>query len=589
MGAFASRRVSRGASLSATQSVLLAVVALCAACMLAVCPAWAADVPQEEGQPASAVTGADAVPVATAASTPTATLTIISSTAGADSATFDQDGATVWVNKDYAIQGGDTVESLLNAAVKEKDLDAVDIQSGAYGPWINSITSTQGVCLDNGPTVIDGAGAYLYWSVFDNGGYASVGIGDLVVRNGGAYQLVWLASTYDSASGSAVYHTGAPITPQGWDGFYALNVPDPATADAADDPVTPAPAQRPANTEGLHGIMTGIIDSMTGTSDPWQAMDLAALGMTGKVDREALLKEGLAAIKAAGANSTIAQKYIIALTALGYDATRLPDGDATYDAIAAMAQGVHTGSLLNVRLATLWAYASGNYVAPGYPSISQLIDSIIADQLADGGFAISGSAADADMTAMAVNALAPYAKNSAAAQNALNAALSALKALQGQSGAWADKDGIENSNSTAFAIIALCAAGIDPARDWASSTGVTPLDALLGFALADGSGFAYSRGGELNAMSTEQALRALVAYRGLVAQQGAFNIYADAAKGIATIPAAASVQLVGLPAAASGPARTGDAGATLASLALAFLALSLAGARHARVARRSCD
>ena len=86
-----------------------------------------------------------------------------------------------------------------------------------------------------------------------------------------------------------------------------------------------------------------------------------------------------------------------------------------------------------------------------------------------------------------------------------------------------------------MAVVALCAAGIDPSTSWATESGATPLSALLSQAASDRSGFIYQ--GSVNDFATEQGFRALVAYQGLKNTGAAYNIYTQAKLGQAGLPA----------------------------------------------------
>lgn len=132
-----------------------------------------------------------------------------------------------------------------------------------------------------------------------------------------------------------------------------------------------------------------------------------------------------------------------------------------------------------------------------------LAQEIISRQLADGGFAFSGSAADADMTAAAIYALAPLSADEQAAE-ALGRAEARLRALQQPSGAFCSM-GAENCESTAQAIIALAALGYDES-DGAVSAAVTALGEY-----ARGGGYAHLTDGEVNALASSQALEAFTA------------------------------------------------------------------------------
>ncbi len=141
----------------------------------------------------------------------------------------------------------------------------------------------------------------------------------------------------------------------------------------------------------------------------------------------------------------------------------------------------------------------------------KLIQVILDAQLNDGGWTLSGNDADPDMTAMAIQALAPYYKTNETVKAAVDKALEALSTLQrndGGFGSW----GTINSESCAQVIVALTALGIDPTADSRFvKNGHTVLDALAGFYVTGG-GFRHTAGGERNGMATEQGYYALAAY-----------------------------------------------------------------------------
>ena len=157
-----------------------------------------------------------------------------------------------------------------------------------------------------------------------------------------------------------------------------------------------------------------------------------------------------------------------------------------------------------------------------------ILTRILSAQTTEGGFSLSGEGVSADLTAMTLQALAPYqnsphaftvtdkAKGTAVERTvseAIELALGALSACQMENGGFGD-DG-ESSESASQVIIALCALGIDPATDARFvKRGGSVLDALLRFAKPDG-GFAHTleKGADgSNAMAGEQALGALTAY-----------------------------------------------------------------------------
>ncbi len=392
------------------------------------------------------------------------------------------------------------------------------------------------------------ATAGTYWStIFDGNvdpeGYKKAMLDAKLTANG-HYQYVYgteYTFSYSAAVPQLVMNAVNNPLPAG-------SVPDPdpdPVPDESDGKIDPPVDQYQAagvDSNDLTTLAKNIIDSYEGSTNAWQVMDRAAAGVITSAEKEAFVSAALADMKNPSADSaaTALQRNIIALTAVGVDATAVPDGSSTYDAVAAMAQKVTASSPINVRAFTLLAYACGGYAVPVDANLPEgaLISGLREAQLADGGFSYSGSKADADMTAMVITALAPYASKDANTLQVVNKALAALKSLQNDDGGFsATGMGMAsgtNANSTAMAVIALCACGIDPATSWATENGATPLSALLSQATSDLTGFVYN--GNVNESSTEQGLRALVAYQGLKNTGAAYNVYTQAKLGQAVLP-----------------------------------------------------
>lgn len=201
-------------------------------------------------------------------------------------------------------------------------------------------------------------------------------------------------------------------------------------------------------------------------------------------------------------------RVILALTAIGKDVTNvgghnLLKGLDSMDYVQAQD--------INGPIFTLIALDSHNYHTMGDVTREKLIQVILDAQLNDGGWDLSADKADPDMTAMAIQALAPYYKTNETVKAAVDKALEALSALQrsdGGFGSW----GTVNSESCAQVIVALTALGIDPTADSRFvKNGHTVLDALAGFYVTGG-GFRHTADGERNDMATEQGYYALAAY-----------------------------------------------------------------------------
>lgn len=151
-----------------------------------------------------------------------------------------------------------------------------------------------------------------------------------------------------------------------------------------------------------------------------------------------------------------------------------------------------------------------------------IVSMLLEKQNADGGFCVTGTRSDADVTAMVLQSLAPHRDSLPGAGAAIDAALGFLSSVQAPSGAYRSY-GVENAESCAQVIIALCSLGIDPEQDARFiKGGCSAVDALYAFSRPDGS-FAHTAGGEFSQSATTQAFFALSALT-LYRESGA-NLY----------------------------------------------------------------
>lgn len=224
-------------------------------------------------------------------------------------------------------------------------------------------------------------------------------------------------------------------------------------------------------------------------------------------------------------------KAVLILTALGIDPTNI----AGYNLIESVShypmvaqQGV------NGVIYALLALDCGNYeikVPDNLPFIitrDTYIKSILNNQLADGGWDWAGKQADPDMTAMAVQALAPYYDSNEDVKSAVDNALQTLSNLQQPDGGFQTEDAAyeESSESTSMVILALTTLGIDPTKDPRFiKEGNTTIDNLCSFAV--NGGFSHTKGGLYNDLSTDQGYRALVAYHRLLEGKTSFYDMSD--------------------------------------------------------------
>lgn len=215
--------------------------------------------------------------------------------------------------------------------------------------------------------------------------------------------------------------------------------------------------------------------------------------------------------------STEYARTILALTAIGKD----PADVGGYDLLAGLADMDDvTYQGINGAIFALLALDSGKYDVPAaaeggtQTTRDGLVAYILAQQLSDGGWALSGTSADPDVTAMALQALAPYRTGDETVDAAVDKGVQLLSDMQLSDGGYSSW-GTLNSESCAQVLIALATLGIDPASDSRFvKNGLTVLDALLAYAVSGG--FRHTVDGEADAIATEQALCALAAYARLL-------------------------------------------------------------------------
>lgn len=204
-------------------------------------------------------------------------------------------------------------------------------------------------------------------------------------------------------------------------------------------------------------------------------------------------------------------RVILALTAIGKNPADaagfnllLPLGD--FD--ETVRQGV------NGAIFALLALDSGGYEIPEAPEAETqatrelYVGELLRREIPDGGWALTGGTPDADMTAMALQALAKY-RDRQDVEDAVQRGLAALSALQEPNGAYLSWDE-ENSESVCQVIVALTELGISLDDERFVKNGQTLPQVLERFACEDGS-YRHSLNGNSDEMATEQAFYALAA------------------------------------------------------------------------------
>ncbi len=216
-------------------------------------------------------------------------------------------------------------------------------------------------------------------------------------------------------------------------------------------------------------------------------------------------------------------RVILALTAIGKD----PRDVAGYDLLLPLADFDETVSQgLNGAIFALLALDSGRYDIPEKPNAATqatrelYVAEILRREIETGGWALSGNEPDADMTAMALQALAKY-RDDPEASAAIERGITALSSMQEPNGAYLSW-GEENSESVSQVITALTELGISPEDSRFVKNGQTLLSSLERFSCEDG-GYRHTLSSGADEMASEQALYALAAVHR--AQAGLSTLY----------------------------------------------------------------
>ena len=210
--------------------------------------------------------------------------------------------------------------------------------------------------------------------------------------------------------------------------------------------------------------------------------------------------------------STDNSRVILALSSIGKDATAVGDWNliSPYEDFEWIKkQGI------NGAIYALIALDTNNYQTTDATIRQQCLDYLLEKQLSDGGWAMSGMSLNTDITAMTLQALYPYSSNPEVAE-AAEKAFNRLSEEQLTTGGFLYGTG-ETSESAAQVIVACTTWGINPDTDSRFiKNGNSAIDNLLSYYVEEVAMFKHSHAGDSNAMATDQACYALVAYNRFV-------------------------------------------------------------------------
>ncbi len=251
---------------------------------------------------------------------------------------------------------------------------------------------------------------------------------------------------------------------------------------------------------GVSDIQSWINTYLTenaGVSSEWYIISLKQYGNFDMSSYEAALETYLKNNEILSASSRL--KYALALLACGSDSDYIEktlDDSIGKQGIMSYVYGLH---LLNNGCEST-AYTS-----------DAVIKHLLSLQLSDGGFALTGTAGDVDITAMVVQALAPHYPTNDPVKSAVDNALVFLSNRQMENGGYTSY-GMGNPESSAQVLTALSSLGINCTNDARFiKNGNTLFDGISKYRLSDGS-FCHKEGGASNENATAQVFYAMIAY-----------------------------------------------------------------------------
>lgn len=223
-------------------------------------------------------------------------------------------------------------------------------------------------------------------------------------------------------------------------------------------------------------------------------------------------------------------RVTLALTSMGINPTSV-EGSNLLQPLANMKKVNRQG--INGTIFALIAFDSNQYEIPKLEGLGtqttreDLIQTILLSEISGGGWALMGNQPDPDITAMALQALAPYTQQQEV-KEAVDRGIEMLAQLQDEEGGYisnAGYDSAKNLESTAQVVIALSAIDVSLLNsEKFMKNGKTLLDEMLRFQVSDGS-FCHVIDGGSNQMATEQGALALAAwYRAVTGRNSLYDM-----------------------------------------------------------------
>ena len=263
------------------------------------------------------------------------------------------------------------------------------------------------------------------------------------------------------------------------------------------------------NVDSIPGLIEGPLAEKAGASSEWYAI---ALSQRGEYDFSAYRTALIEYITDKEIRSATArEKYALSLIATGAEHPFIAEtleNSPGEQGIMSYIYGLHI-------------------ISNGYTSekntAKKLIEEIISLVKPDGGWCINGDYSDVDVTAMTLQALAPYCETDERLNEIVEGAVALLSERQLEGGDFSSY-GIANCESTAQVIIALSSLGITAEDERFIKNGKSVFDGLKGYILSDGS-FSHEKGKDFSDLATIQAFSACVAYERMLSGKTPFYIF----------------------------------------------------------------
>lgn len=264
-------------------------------------------------------------------------------------------------------------------------------------------------------------------------------------------------------------------------------------------------------------------NALSKVSDPWLAVDMQKLGLDPNKQFVLDFANNVKDNGVKNISNTELEKAIISCASVGYT----PYNFMGQDLVGELFSRDINDFQINDLIFALSAYNYANIPSSKYKiTKDDLKNTIINNKVPTGGWAFTGNAADPDITGMALYALAPYYNSDNKVKDSLDSAVNYLASAEDNSGYIASNNG-KTSETLSMVILGLTSIGIDPLQSPFVKAHGNLVNALLSFKGSNGN-YKHTLNDDSsgNALSTEEALRALIALKNFD-NGGNYNFYSS--------------------------------------------------------------